>query len=543
MNRMSQIAPAADAASAQWWRGAAIYQIYPRSFLDTNGDGVGDLAGITRRLDHVAALGIEAVWISPFFASPMADFGYDVSDYCAVDPVFGTMADFDALVLRAHGLGLKVIVDQVYSHTSDQHAWFAESRASRDNPKADWYVWADPKPDGSPPNNWQSVFGGPAWTWDARRGQYYMHNFLSSQPQLNCHNPAVQDAVLDVARFWLDRGVDGFRLDALNFAMYDPQLRDNPPAPADGKPRTRPFDFQQKVHNQSHPDISGLVERIRALCDEYGAVFTVAEVGGSNALVEMRAFTEGDQRLNSAYGFDFLYADKLTPALVASSQANWPDSPDMGWPSWAFENHDAPRALDRWCTPQHRDAFAALKAMLLVALRGNIIVYQGEELGLTQVDIPFDQLQDPEAIANWPLTLSRDGARTPMPWAAQDEHGGFSASKPWLPLGEDNLARAVDRQAADPASVLALTTRLIHLRRDHPALRLGTFELLHADDRVLAFRRRHEGRSVLCLFNMSDQSAPWPVNAPGGAVLECANKTSPGSELPPFGAIMVEELA
>ena len=234
MNRMSRLEATAGRTASSWWRGAAIYQVYPRSFRDSNADGIGDLAGATERLDYIASLGVDAIWLSPFFTSPMKDFGYDVADYCDVDPIFGNLADFDALVARAHKLGLKVLIDQVYAHSSDQHAWFTESRQDRANPKADWYVWADAKPDGSPPSNWQSVFGGPAWTWDARRRQYYLHNFLSSQPQLNVHNGAVQDALLEVAKFWLDRGVDGFRLDALNFAMHDPQLRDNPPAPEDG---------------------------------------------------------------------------------------------------------------------------------------------------------------------------------------------------------------------------------------------------------------------------------------------------------------------
>ena len=367
---------AAPDAALPWWRGAAIYQIYPRSFMDSNGDGIGDLPGITARLDHVASLGVDAIWISPFFTSPMKDFGYDVADYCDVDPIFGSLDDFDALVARAHALGLKVLIDQVYSHTSDEHSWFLESRSGRANPKADWYVWADPKPDGTPPSNWQSVFGGPAWTWDARRGQYYLHNFLSSQPQLNCHNAAVQDALLDVARFWLDRGVDGFRIDALNFAMHDPQLRDNPPAPPTNKARTRPFDFQLKTRNMSHPDIPLFIERIREVTDEYGAIFTVAEVGGDEAEAEMKAFTQGEARLNSAYGFNFLYASDLTPQLVCSALSQWPADEGVGWPSWAFENHDAPRAISRWLAPGHdpsmQAAFARMKIALLAALRGNI---------------------------------------------------------------------------------------------------------------------------------------------------------------------------
>lgn len=542
MNHLISLeAESATATRAPWWRGAVIYQIYPRSFCDANGDGIGDLPGITARLEHVARLGADAIWLSPFFKSPMKDFGYDVADYCDVDPIFGTLADFDALVARAHALGLKVLIDQVYAHTSDQHDWFAASRASRDNPKADWYVWADPKPDGSPPSNWQSVFGGPAWTWDARRGQYYLHNFLSSQPQLNGHHPAVQDALLGVARFWLDRGVDGFRLDALNFMMHDPALTDNPPAPDTGAARTRPFDFQLRLHNQGHAAIPAFIERIRALADEYDDVFTMAEVGGEAALAEMRLFTQGDRRLNSAYGFDFLYAPTLSPALVAAAQGHWDDTPGTGWPSWAFENHDAPRALSRWCRPEQRDAFARLKIALLACLRGDIIVYQGEELGLTQVEIPFEQLQDPEAIANWPLTLSRDGARTPLPWAAQDEHGGFTAGAPWLPLGEENLARAVDRQEADPASLLNLTRQLIALRRSHPALREGRFILLHADVCRLVFRRQSDTQSVVCAFNLGGEAADWPAGiAPAGRELASINGADT-NHLPAFGALVIEE--
>lgn len=541
MNRLSRLEVVAETAVQPWWRGAAIYQIYPRSFADSNGDGIGDLAGITAKLDYVAALGVDALWISPFYTSPMKDFGYDVADYCGVDPIFGTLAHFDALVEKAHALGLKVMADQVYSHTSDEHAWFAASRADQSNAKADWYVWADAKPDGSPPCNWQSVFGGPAWTWDARRGQYYLHNFLSSQPQLNVHLPAVQDALLDVAKFWLDRGVDGFRIDALNFAMHDPALRDNPPAPDGGRLRTRPFDFQQQLYNMSHPDIAGFVERLRALTDRYDAVFTMAEVGGKEAEREMKLFTAGEARLNSAYGFDFLYAPALTPALVAHALELWPDQPGMGWPSWAFENHDAPRALSRWCAPDQTEAFARLKMLLFTTLRGNIILYQGEELGLEQIEIPYAQLQDPEAIANWPLTLSRDGARTPMPWVAQSETGGFTTGAPWLPLGEANLALAADRQAADPASLLNLTRHLLAVRNASAALRAGTCTVLFVDAQRLVLRRGAPAGAVLAVFNLSAAAADWPAEATQhGTVLAAVNGAAPGT-LPAFGAILIEE--
>lgn len=522
--------------SLPWWKGATIYQIYPRSFSDSNGDGIGDLPGITRHLPYVASLGIDAIWISPFFKSPMKDFGYDVSDYRDVDPIFGTLDDFDTLIANAHDLGLKLLIDQVYSHTSDEHAWFTESRASKSNPKQDWYVWADAKPDGSPPSNWQSVFGGPAWTWDARRGQYYLHNFLNSQPQLNLHNPQVQQAVLDIMQFWLDRGVDGFRIDALNFAMHDPQLRDNPPAPPSNKPRTRSFDFQLKQFNQSHADIPAFIERIRDLTDRYDGIFTVAEVGGDDAVREMRAFTEGENHLNSAYGFNFLYADALTPQLVCSALAEWPDAEGIGWPSWALENHDAPRALSRWCAPQNRDAFARLKTLLLVSLRGNAIFYYGEELGLTQVDIPFDQLHDPEAIANWPLTLSRDGARTPMPWTDAPD-AGFGSDAPWLPVGDDNRPRSVELQEGDPHSLLAFTRNAIALRKANPALHHGRVVACNHDGDFLEIVREAQGQRLYCRFNLG--TTPVTTEHQDGAELIAIGGAT-ATTLPPYSAIILE---
>ena len=531
-----EVSAGSHIATAQpWWRGAAIYQIYPRSFADSNGDGIGDLPGVTERLDYVASLGVDAVWLSPFFTSPMRDFGYDVADYCAVDPVFGTLADFDVLAERAHGLGLKIIIDQVYSHNSDQHPWFQESRSNRDGDKADWYVWADAKLDGSPPNNWQSVFGGPAWTWDSQRGQYYFHNFLPSQPDVNLHDDAVQDAMLGVARFWLERGVDGFRLDAINFSMHDPKLRDNPPAPGGGK-RNRSFDFQQHLYNQSHPDIAKFLERLRAVTDAYGDRFTLAEVGGDHALGEMQAFTAGQTRLNSAYGFDFLYAERLTPALVAQVAKDWPES--AGWPSWAFENHDAPRAISRWVSEGHRDTFARTKMLLLCALRGSIILYQGEELGLPQVDVPYDRLQDPEAIANWPHTLSRDGARTPMPWSSTAPNLGFSSGEPWLPLGESHRALAVDLQQAMATSVLQFTRQCLKLRHARAALRHGTMRIVEAGERKLAFERQKGAERLLCTFNLSDQ--PCDFRPSGSALISVGDLDA--DRLGPYAAV-IEEIA
>jgi len=538
----SALAPSAEPARP-WWKGAVIYQIYPRSFADSNGDGVGDLPGITARLDHVASLGVDAIWISPFFTSPMRDFGYDVADFRGVDPVFGTLADFDALAARAHALGLKLVIDQVWSHCSDQHPWFVESRQDRTNPKADWFTWADPKPDGSPPNNWQSVFGGPAWTWDARRRQYYLHNFLPEQPDLNFHAPAVQEAILDVARFWLERGVDGFRLDAINFLMCDPALTDNPPAPDNGAPRTRSYDYQLHIHNQSQPEVVDFLERVRALTDSLGGRFTVAEIGGLDGLGEMQSFTRGDRRLNSAYGFDFLYADRLTPELVKGAVAQWPDDGVTGWPSWTFSNHDAPRALSRWASGSDLPGCQRMMTLLLMCLRGNVFLYQGEELGLTQVEVPFDRLRDPEAIRNWPLTLSRDGARTPMPWSADAPHAGFSRVEPWLPIGADHHALAVDRQAADPASLLAFTRAAIALRQGHEALRTGRIKLLDATEGMLAFEREDKDERLLCVFNLGEAAARWSSSEGWTLLLRSREETDDPWALPPASGLVASRAA
>jgi alpha-glucosidase len=534
-----------DPATLPWWQGAVIYQIYPRSFADSNGDGIGDLPGITAHLDYVARLGVDAVWLSPFFKSPMRDFGYDVADYCDVDPIFGTLADFDALIARAHALGLRIIIDQVYAHTSDQHPWFISSRNDPDGPHGDWYIWKDPKPDGAPPSNWQSVFGGPAWTWDARRRQYYCHNFLKEQPQINGHSPGVQQALLDAARFWLDRGVDGFRLDALNFLMHDPRLRDNPPQAAEaGGVRSRPFDYQRRLYNQGHRDIPQFIERIRDVMDQYDGRFTVAEIGGEDAIREMQLYTRGERRLNTSYGFDFLYAEKLTPQAIVEALANWPDKAGVGWPSWAFENHDAPRAITRWLAKDTDDAtrasFAAMKMLLLFALRGNIFLYQGEELGLTQVNIGFEDLQDPEAIANWPLTLSRDGARTPMPWSGDAPYGGFSSVKPWLPVGPDHGALAVDRAEADPASLLHFTRALLRARKDLPALRWGDMKIIEAGEARLLFRRSFGDQTLLCLFNLGEAPVDWPRNAsPSSEVLLAAGGAGQGA-LPGYSGCILK---
>jgi alpha-glucosidase len=349
----------------------------------------------------------------------------------------------------------------------------------------------------------------------------------------------VQEALLGVARFWLDRGVDGFRVDAINFLMHDPLLRDNPPAPDTGKLRTRPFDYQIKQYNQSHPAIVPFIKRMRALMDSYGAIFSVAEVGGDFAEAEMRAFTAGDEHFNSAYGFNFLYADRLTPELVAEALGEWPDAPGIGWPSWAFANHDAPRWISRWAPADARDAFARMTMLLFVTLRGNIIVWQGEELGLSQVDIPFERLRDPEAIANWPLTLSRDGARTPMVWDSDGAHGGFSSAEPWLPVGADHLALAVSRQCGDPESMLEITRRYLALRRAQPALRTGGLHILAATSDLLAFERRRaaSGQRLLCVFNMGATPLAWTPPEGDWSILESAGDVALDA-LPPFSGYL-----
>lgn len=498
------------------------------------------------RLDYVADLGVDGIWISPFFRSPMKDFGYDVADFLDVDPIFGTLSDFDRLIEKAHDLGLKIIIDQVVAHTSDLHEWFTESRASTDGSKADWYVWRDPKPDGAPPNNWQSVFGGPAWTWDARRGQYYMHNFLASQPQLNMHNPAVQDAMLDTVRFWLDKGVDGFRFDAVNFAMHDPEFRDNPARPRDGRVITRPFDLQYHVYNQSHRDIPLFLERVREVLDGYRdqgrGKFVVAEIGGPSALGEMKAFTEGDKRLHSAYSFDFLYADSLDVATVQSSIECWNDRAE-GWPSWAFSNHDAPRFVSRWHDGSDPKAYAKMVCALLLCLKGNPIIYQGEELGLDQVEISFEQLQDPEAIANWPETLGRDGARTPIPWKKHKPNAGFTTGQPWLPIGENHFALAVDQQIDDETSTWRFVQKVLRTRKNTRALIDGDLSFVKHRENVLGFERHVVGEKpdrICCYFNLSGEAKHITNYCDVSKILFATWDPHGNSvdNLPPYGAII-----
>ncbi len=505
-------------ATSEWWRGGVIYQIYPRSFQDSNGDGIGDLKGITQRLDYIASLGVDAIWISPFFKSPMKDFGYDVSDYRDVDPMFGSLEDFQELLDQAHAKGLKVMIDLVLSHTSDQHPWFTESRASTDNPKSDWYVWADPKPDGTPPNNWLSIFGGSAWQWDPRRLQYYLHNFLTSQPDLNFHCEQVQDALLDVARFWLEMGVDGFRLDTINFYFHDRQLRDNPALPVEERnasiaPAVNPYNHQNHLYSKSQPENIAFLERLRALTNEFEGRACLGEVGDAQRGLEiMGEYTSGDARMHMCYAFEFLEKRTLTAAYAKQVFDQLQTKAGDAWPCWAFSNHDVQRHASRW---NLSDAATRQHAVLMMCLRGSACLYQGEELGLPEADVPFERLQDPYGVEFWPEFKGRDGCRTPMVWATQDEQSGFSTGEPWLPVSDTQSERAVDRMEADDQSMLHHYRRAIALRNAHPALAAGAQSEMVQVGPILMFRRENASEEVFCAFNLGREAGQ--VDLPSGS--------------------------
>ncbi|TCP89152.1 alpha-glucosidase [Rhizobium sp. PP-CC-2G-626] len=501
-------------ADRDWWRGAVIYQIYPRSYQDSNDDGIGDLKGITRRLPYIASLNVDAIWISPFFTSPMKDFGYDVSNYNGVDPIFGLLSDFDDLIAEAHRLGIRVMIDLVLSHTSDQHPWFAESRSSRFNPKADWYVWSDSKPDGTPPNNWMSIFGGSAWAWDPTRLQYYMHNFLTSQPDMNLHNTEVQDALISVERFWLERGVDGFRLDTINFYFHDLQLRDNPAlAPerrnANTAPAVNPYNYQEHLYDKNRPENIAFLQRFRAVMDEYPAIAAVGEVGDSQIGLEIAGqYTSGGDKMHMCYAFEFLAPDPLTPARVAEVQHAFERAAPEGWACWAFSNHDVVRHVSRWGQGiADHDAHAKFLASMLMSLRGSVCIYQGEELALTEADLAFEDLQDPYGIQFWPDFKGRDGCRTPMVWEADAQNGGFGDGRPWLPVPTEHLPRAVSVQEQDMRSVLHHYRRFLAFRRQYTALAKGEIAFKPYAAPILGFERSHGNETLLCLFNMSGETA------------------------------------
>ena len=519
----------------EWWRGAVIYQIYIRSFQDSDGDGIGDLKGITSRLPHVASLGVDAIWITPFYPSPMNDFGYDVSDYRDVDPMFGTLEDFDELVSVAHEHGLRVLIDQVFSHTSDAHPWFEESRSSQSNPRSDWYVWAEPRPDGSPPSNWLSVFGGPSWEWDDQRQQYYLHNFLASQPDLNFHNPEVQDALLDVVRFWLERGVDGFRLDTINFYFHDPLLRDNPLIPDEDRndsiaPSVNPYNCQDHLYDKNQPENLDFLARLRSLLDSYPGSTMMGEVGDAQRGLEILAeYTAGDERAHMCYAFEFLSGSRPNAARVREVVDRLSRIGPNSWPAWAFSNHDVERHASRWGLDP---ALSRLMIQLMVCLRGAVCLYQGEEVGLPEAEIGREDLRDPYGIRFWPDFRGRDGCRTPMVWSSSSRHCGFSDGDPWLPIPDGHRELSIERQDADPDSLLNAYREAILLRKGSPALRSGSLDNLQVAGDLLTFERGLDNETIFCAFNLGDSAVACPLPTGEWVGLNDTTASGLGGELP-----------
>jgi alpha-glucosidase len=503
-----------------WWRHGVLYQIYTRSFGDADGDGVGDLDGITERLDHVAWLGADAIWLTPFYRSPMADFGYDVEDHCDVDPLFGDLVAFDRLLAAAHERGLKVVVDYVPNHTSDRHPWFVDSRSSRDAEKRDWYFWRDAKADGSPPNNWQSLFGGPSWEPDPRTGQSYLHTFLKEQPDLNWRNPAVKEAMFDVARFWLDRGVDGFRVDVAGAVMKDPELRDNPP-------NDRPFrgmfhaewEAQDHVHDFAHPDVFDVWRDFRTMLDERDARdgrerAVIGEVP-SHDLVEWAGYYgERLDGMHLPFGFHLLRHDWESDGLGDVVERVEAALPDGAVSNWVLGNHDQPRVA----TSAGPDR-ARVLMLLLLSLRGAPTLYYGDELGMPNVPIPPDRVRDP-----WEWNVpgqGRDGARTPMPWTPEPG-GGFTRPdvEPWLPMGPAGQGIDVATQRDDPRSMLSFTRALLAFRRSSPALLRGSYERHDTvPKRVFAFCRSEDPDRLFVALNLGGEPAEVEIGEPGEVVL------------------------
>ncbi|MBV9772731.1 MAG: DUF3459 domain-containing protein [Gemmatimonadetes bacterium] len=469
--------------------------------MDADGDGVGDLAGIRARLDYLRWLGVDALWISPFYPSPMADFGYDVSDHCGVDPLFGTMADFDALLAEAHARGLRVILDYIPNHTAAAHPWFVESRRSRDSPKRDWYIWRDPAPDGGPPNNWRSAFGGSTWEWDEATGQYYLHIFLREQPDLNWRNPQVEAAMLDVIRFWLDRGVDGIRVDAVQNVIKDELFRDNPPNPEYvAGPGRDPFDSLLRVYSGDRPEVHDVIARMRGVLAEYGPDRVL--IGEIYNRVErlVAYYGEGGRGCHFPYNFQLVTLPWDARAIDAAVRRYEELLPPGAWPNWVLGNHDRHRIATRAGAAQARVA-----AMLLLTLRGTPTLYYGDEIGMHDVEIPPERVQDPWE-KNLPgIGMGRDPERTPMQWD-DSPNAGFTTGTPWLPVAEDFTEVNVQRERDDPRSLLSLYRRLIELRRAEPALHAGAYEPVEAKGDVLAYVRSGEGRRFLVALNLGAET-------------------------------------
>ena len=496
-------ASAPDAGASPWWRAGVLYQVYPRSFADSTGDGHGDLRGVIAHLDHLAWLGIDGIWLSPINPSPDADWGYDVADYTDVDPDFGTLEDLDRLVAEAADRGIRVLIDLVPNHTSDRHPWFVEARSSRSSERRDWYVWADGGPDGSPPNNWRSSFGGPAWTWDETTEQYYLHNFLPEQPDLNWWNPGVADAFDDILRFWFDRGISGFRIDVAHALVKDRSLRDDTPALDTDHPSIRRHGLRSDF-SMNRPEAHDVIRRWRTIADRYDPRRVLL---GETWVLDLeslaRFYGSGEDELHLALNVPFVFS---TPGaemreIVERTEGTLPTG---AWPLWNGSNHDAGRFMTRWCDGDERRARAAL--VILLTLRGTPLLYYGDEIGMPNVDVPRDRLKDPVGQRHWPEDPGRDKGRTPMQWTGE---GGFSDGdvEPWLPMG-NAAARNVADQREDPGSILHLCRDLVGLRRDREDLRSGTYEALETPAGIWAWRR---GAATIVAVNHGDAAAMLAV--------------------------------
>ena len=503
--------PRRPAAPAAWWQSGVIYQVYPRSFQDSDGDGVGDLEGIRRRLPHLVELGVDAVWISPIYPSPMADFGYDVADYTGIDPLFGSLEDFDSLVREAKALGLKVILDLVPNHTSIAHPWFQEASSRRGSPKRDWYIWRDPGPDGGPPNNWRSEFGGSAWAYDEASGQYYYHAFLSAQPDLNWRNPEVAAAIHEVMRFWLRRGVDGFRVDVIWHLMKDKDFRDNPPNPH-WREGMNPYAQVLPVHTTDLDEVHDVIAGLRQVVDEFDDRLLIGEI---YLPVERLGAYYGDlDEAHLPFNFALLevaWEARAVEDLIARYEKVVPPG---GWPNWVLGNHDRPRVASRLGPDQARVA-----AMLLLTLRGTPTLYYGDEIGMTTVPIPPDQIQDPYEKNVPGLGLGRDGVRTPMPWDGT-HNAGFTDGTPWLPLDANFPENNVMQHRVSPTSMYNLYRTLLRLRRAHPALAVGAYVPVAATGDLLIYGRQQGDERILIALNMGDEPRLASFGAPvAGALL------------------------
>ena len=507
-----------------WWQTGVVYQIYPRSYQDSNDDGIGDLNGVIQRLDYLSeTLGVDAIWLSPFYPSPMADFGYDVSDYQNVDPMFGDLAAFDRLVSEVHQRNLRVIIDFVPNHTSDQHPWFIESRSSRDNPKRDWYFWRDAKPDGSLPNNWLSLFGGKAWEYDDKTGQYYLHIFLKEQPDLNWRNPETKVAMLGALQFWLERGVDGFRLDVAHFIMKDPDLRDNPPNPdiSQADHHGGEYPTQLHIHDIAHPDVHGVFREIRQLLDAYSQDrprYSVGEIHMRDREQWAKYYGKNLDELHMPFNFAFIrdipWHPKAIQAMVEDVERVMPPG---AWPNYVMGNHDEPRLASRFGKEQVRVA-----AMLLLMLRGTPTLYQGDELGMENVEIPIDQQKDPFGMRV--PGSGRDLCRTPMQWTPA-ENAGFASPgvQTWLPLSSKYKTENVAEELKDPTSLLNLYRKLLALRSDTPALNRGSYAPAgETSDDCFSFLRESEGKRYLITLNFSSKAVRPILGMAGKAMVRLA---------------------